>query len=67
MDSLRQFVVKLVVAVFAILVIADPLDDILLGNRWKGCPGEMYPLVGAIVAAMFTAEALRKKNGKGES
>ena len=65
-DALRAFVVRALTVAFVGLLAVDVLDDVLAGNRWAGCPTEMYPLMGAVLAGLFTAEALRKRaNGNG--
>ena len=63
MDRLRSGVTWFLTILTGALVVADMLDDILLGNRWVGCPKELLALMGAIVAGLFTSEALRRIGG----
>lgn len=68
MDTLRARVTYLIVGAFLLLLGADAVDGLLLEDKWSGCPKELYPIVGAIVAGLFTAEMLRqRRNGNGKS
>ncbi len=60
MDRLRSRVTTAIVAAFISLIGIDVLDDLFLGNRWAGCPKELYPLIGAILAGLFAAQAFRR-------
>lgn len=63
MIELRAWVVRLVSSLVAGLVVIDVLDDLLLGNKWSGCPKELFGLLGAIIAGLFAASAIGR-NGK---
>jgi hypothetical protein len=66
MDRLKQQVALALIAAFVLLLFIDVADDLLLSNKWGGCPKEVYPLIGALVAALFAASALKRGNGNGE-
>ncbi len=52
MENLRAFVTRAIVCAFILLLFVDVVDDLCLANRWAGCPTELYPLIGAIIAAI---------------
>ncbi len=66
MDRLRARVTTAIITIFLLLLVTDVLDDLFLSNRWAGCPKELYAVVGAIVAGLFAAQALRV-GGNGNS
>ena len=63
MEKLRAGVTWFLTILTGGLVIADMVDDLLWGNRWAGCPKELLALMGAIVAGLYTSEALRRIGG----
>ena len=65
-DQLRQQVALALIAAFVLLLFIDAIDDLFIGNKWGGCPKEVYPLIGALIAALFAAAALKRNNGNGE-
>jgi hypothetical protein len=62
-EKLRARVTWFITILTGALVVADMLDDMLLGNRWAGCPKELFPLLGAILAGLYANEALRRIGG----
>ena len=66
MDELRDWSIRLLVGLFTVLLLADMIDGLVLGNRWAGCPTELFGIIGAIVGGLFTVAALSRKNGNGK-
>lgn len=65
MEALRAFTTRLLVILFAVLVVADCIDDMVFGNRWTGVPTEMYGLLGALIAGLYASTVVRRDgNGK---
>ena len=62
-EALRARVTWFVTILTGALVVIDMLDDLLLGNRWEGCPKELLALMGAVVAGLYTSEVLRRLGG----
>lgn len=63
MDRLKAGVTWFLTILTGVLVVIDMADDMLFGNKWAGCPKELLALMGAIVAGLYTSEALRRIGG----
>jgi len=61
MEALRSRVTLLLVSVFVLLLIVDCIDDLTLGNRFQ-VPTELFGLVGAIIAGLYTASLIRRNH-----
>jgi hypothetical protein len=63
LDALRRLATQAVLLVFVVSVLADIIDDELLGNRHTVDP-TIYALVTTLIGALFAAELLKRgRNG----
>ncbi len=66
MDRLRAQVTLALVALLAILLLADALDCVWGGNHYD-VPATLYTIVGTAVGGLYAPELLRRlRNGNGK-
>lgn len=64
LGRLRILTVVTVVALVAFEVVGNFVDDVALGNRYTPDLGTLVPLLLAIIAGEFSAEAIAAARGK---
>jgi hypothetical protein len=63
LDALRRLTTQVVLFVFAVSVLANIVDDELLGNR-HSVDAALYALVTTLIGALFAVELVRRgRNG----
>jgi putative effector of murein hydrolase LrgA (UPF0299 family) len=55
--QLRELITWALIALFVLLVLADLVDDLFMGNRYT-IPGPVFGLVALLIGAVFGVEGI---------